>query len=86
MSAGRGKRRSARGQQDGAGGLVYYVFDLLVVAGKDVMGEPLTVRRELLRSPLLRKLDEPIREFPQLDATLPPLIHSVLFYYYKWKV
>jgi bifunctional non-homologous end joining protein LigD len=28
--------------------LIYYVFDVMILAGKDVMGEPLTVRRELL--------------------------------------
>jgi ATP-dependent DNA ligase len=27
--------------------LIYYVFDLMVLAGKDVMGEPLRKRREL---------------------------------------
>ncbi len=30
--------------------LCYYVFDVLVVAGRNVMSEPLSARRELLRS------------------------------------
>ena len=30
--------------------LLYYVFDVLVLAGKDVMGEPLAKRRELMKS------------------------------------
>jgi bifunctional non-homologous end joining protein LigD len=57
--------------------LVYYVFDVLVLAGKDVMNEPLNVRRKLLRRHVLSKLGEPIRESPQLDARLPDLIRSV---------
>ena len=50
--------------------LIYYVFDVMVLAGKDVMNEPLTVRRELLRDRVLTKLGEPIRESPGLEASL----------------
>jgi bifunctional non-homologous end joining protein LigD len=57
--------------------LFYYVFDMMILAGKDVMHEPLTVRRELLQVRLLAKLGEPIRESPELDASLPELIRSV---------
>jgi ATP-dependent DNA ligase len=28
--------------------LVYFVFDVLILAGRDIMGQPLTARRELL--------------------------------------
>jgi ATP-dependent DNA ligase len=49
--------------------LFYYVFDTMILAGKDVMHEPLTVRRELLQGRLLAKLGEPIRESPELDAS-----------------
>jgi len=28
--------------------LVYYIFDLMILAGRDVVGEPLSVRREHL--------------------------------------
>jgi ATP-dependent DNA ligase len=55
----------------------YYVFDMMILAGKDVMHEPLTVRRELLQGRLLAKLGEPIRESPELDASVPELICSV---------
>ncbi|MEO8597697.1 MAG: hypothetical protein ABI759_30535 [Candidatus Solibacter sp.] len=41
------------------------------------MSEPLSVRREMLRSRVLATLDEPIRESPELEATLPVLIRSV---------
>jgi ATP-dependent DNA ligase len=41
------------------------------------MNEPLGVRRQLLQENVLTKLDEPIRESPELDASLPELISSV---------
>jgi ATP-dependent DNA ligase len=64
-------------QNQGTPTLVYYVFDVMILAGKDVMNEPLTLRRELLREHVLEKLNEPIRESPELEASLPDLIHSV---------
>src|SRR3954464_146986 len=57
--------------------LFYYVFDVLILAGEDVTSEPLVRRRELLQTRVLSKLDEPIRESPILDASLPDLIRSV---------
>ena len=57
--------------------IVYFVFDLLVLAGRDVMAEPLTVRRELLQKKVLPKLREPIRYAAPLAATLPVLVQSV---------
>lgn len=55
----------------------FYVFDVLVHGGRNVMSEPLSVRRELLRQRVLPKLGEPIRHSPELDAGLPHLIDSV---------
>jgi DNA ligase D-like protein (predicted ligase) len=57
--------------------LVFYVFDVMVLAGKDVTGEPLAQRRALLERRVLPKLSEPVRYTPPLDATLPVLIASV---------
>ena len=57
--------------------LFYYVFDVLMLAGEDITSEPLACRRELLQTQVLSKLDEPIRESPILDASLPDLIRSV---------
>lgn len=57
--------------------LIFYVFDVMVLAGKDVMGEPLRQRRELLKNKVLTKLDEPIRYSPALEASLADLVHSV---------
>jgi ATP-dependent DNA ligase len=33
----------------------YYVFDLMMLSGKDVLGEPLERRRELLETKVLPK-------------------------------
>ena len=42
----------------------------MILTGKDVMNEPLTARRELLQGHVLANLAEPIRESPELEATL----------------
>jgi DNA ligase D-like protein (predicted ligase) len=57
--------------------LLYYVFDLLILSGKDIMGEPLSRRRELLESRVLPKLSEPIRYSPELTGNIGDLIQSV---------
>jgi bifunctional non-homologous end joining protein LigD len=44
-----------------SGPMLYYVFDLLILSGRDVMGEMLDARRALLEKHVLAKLDEPIR-------------------------
>ena len=57
--------------------VVYYVFDVMVLAGRDVMCEPLESRRALLEQKVLPKLSEPVRYATTLDAALPVLVHSV---------
>ena len=57
--------------------ILYYVFDALTIHGRDVTGEPLSSRRELLDLEILPKLGQPIRVSALLDASLPDLIHAV---------
>jgi DNA ligase D-like protein (predicted ligase) len=57
--------------------VVYYVFDVMVLSGQNVMREPLRKRRDLLEKKVLRRLAEPIRYSAPLDADLPVLIESV---------
>ena len=57
--------------------IVYYVFDVMVLAGRDVSRETLTTRRELLERKLLPALAEPVRYVGVLDASLRDLIHAV---------
>ena len=57
--------------------LHFFVFDVLILKGKDVMDEPLVDRRKLLEKHVLPKLDEPIRYSPILQGRVNDLIHSV---------
>jgi ATP-dependent DNA ligase len=55
----------------------YYVFDVMVVAGRDFCSETLDVRRQLLEQKVAPTLIEPVRYTGKLDASLRDLIHSV---------
>lgn len=57
--------------------LLYYVFDVLMLGGRDVTAEKLSTRRDLLDGEILTLLDEPIRLAPRLDASLSDLIRAV---------
>jgi len=57
--------------------LHFFIFDVLILEGRDVMGEPLVKRRALVEKKVLPKLAEPIRYSPELNASLPDLIRSV---------
>jgi bifunctional non-homologous end joining protein LigD len=57
--------------------VIYYLFDLMVLAGRDVMREPLEKRRALLEQKILPKLSEPVRYASSLEAALPMLVQSV---------
>lgn len=57
--------------------IVYYVFDVLVLEGRDVKGETLETRQELLERKVLPSLSEPVRYTGELNAGLRDLIHSV---------
>lgn len=66
-------------QNSGAanGGIFYYVFDVMVLAGRDVKAEALERRRELLEEKVLPALGEPVRYVGDLNASLRDLIESV---------
>ena len=50
--------------------VLYFVFDVMILAGRDVMKEPLDARRELLEKKILPRLGEPVRYAAPLDAPL----------------
>src|ERR1700678_4336487 len=66
-------------QNHGSAGvpLHFFIFDLLMLDGRDVMAEPLVKRRELIEKHILPNLADPIRYSPILEATLADLIRSV---------
>jgi len=57
--------------------ILYYVFDVLILAGRNVMGEALAKRREFLEQRILHRLADPIRYSPELEGNLADLIQSV---------
>ena len=57
--------------------IIYYVFDVMVLAGRDVKAQTLEARRELLERKVLPKLAEAVRYTGELKASLRDLIESV---------
>jgi bifunctional non-homologous end joining protein LigD len=57
--------------------IVYYVFDVMVLRGRDVMSEPFDARRQLLERHVAPKLADPVRYADPLNARLRDLIASV---------
>jgi bifunctional non-homologous end joining protein LigD len=57
--------------------VIYYVFDVMVLSGRDLMAKTLETRREQLERTVLPTLAEPVRYPGELNATLPELVHSV---------
>jgi len=57
--------------------VLYYVFDVMMLSGRDVTSEPLDARQALLERRVVPKLSEPARYMGELQATLRDLVHSV---------
>ncbi len=57
--------------------LHFFIFDLMILRGRDVMAEPLFKRRALIEKQVLPTLADPIRYSPTLEASLSDLIGSV---------
>ena len=57
--------------------LHFFIFDVLILRGKDVRGESLIKRRALIEKHVLPHLEEPIRYSPILEGNLKDLIQSV---------
>src|SRR5271155_4834948 len=56
---------------------VFYVFDLLILAGEDLRNEPLEVRRKLLRTKVMPRFAEPIRFSEPLHASAAEVVRAV---------
>ena len=57
--------------------IIYYVFDVMPLTGRDVTEETLDSRRALLEREVLPQLSEPIRYSPELPGSISDLLHSV---------
>jgi bifunctional non-homologous end joining protein LigD len=69
-------RPSFSALQNGATGaaIFFYVFDVMVLGGRNLTGEALAVRRELLSREILPLLTEPVREARRFEAALSDLV------------
>jgi len=54
----------------------YYVFDVMILRGGNVMDRGLDERRQLLEEFIVPTLAEPVRYLGDLEARLPELVHS----------
>jgi DNA ligase D-like protein (predicted ligase) len=77
LEAGRPSFNALQNHGSSTTHLYYYVFDVMITAGQDLTAQPLAERREVLHRQVLSKLADPIRESPELAASLPDLIQSV---------
>lgn len=66
--------------------IFYYVFDVLVIKGRNVMNETLDRRLELLKSEVLPKLSEPIRYVEELHGSVLDLLKTVRAYGFEGMV
>jgi bifunctional non-homologous end joining protein LigD len=57
--------------------VLYFVFDVMILRGQNVMREGLAARRQLLEKKVLPKLSEPVRYAAPLEAELSVLVESV---------
>jgi len=57
--------------------IIYYVFDVMVLRGRDVMAETHDHRRDLLERQVVPVLSDPVRYTGQLNASLRDLVASV---------
>ena len=74
---GRPSFNALQNYESSFGSLIYYLFDLLILSGKNVMGETLADRRALLERRVLPKLADPIRYSPELKGSMRDLIQSI---------
>jgi bifunctional non-homologous end joining protein LigD len=57
--------------------IVYFVFDVPILKGRDLASEPLTRRVELLETTVMPQLAEPVRLSPAFEVSLADLVESV---------
>jgi ATP-dependent DNA ligase len=57
--------------------LVFYLFDLLILAGEDLRNQPLEVRRKLLQRRVMSQLAEPIPFSETIEVSAADLVRAV---------
>jgi len=77
--AGRPSFNALQNYDSGRQPVLYYVFDLLMLSGRELMRNPLERRRQILEEEILPTLAEPVQYIPFLNARLSDVIQSVKF-------
>jgi ATP-dependent DNA ligase len=54
--------------------IFFYVFDVMILGGRNAIGETLVKRRDILTREVLPRLADPVREAPRFDASLAALV------------
>jgi DNA ligase D-like protein (predicted ligase) len=57
--------------------IVYFVFDVPILKGRELLSRPLYLRREALEEHVLSELSVPIRPYPELKADLSDVVDAV---------
>ena len=57
--------------------VLFYVFDVMVLAGRDLKTETLETRRALLEEKVVPVVTDPVRYAGEINASLRDLVHSV---------
>jgi DNA ligase D-like protein (predicted ligase) len=57
--------------------IVFFIFDVMMIRGRDLTGQSLLARREVLEQKILPTLRDPVRYAAPLDAPLASLVHAV---------
>jgi DNA ligase D-like protein (predicted ligase) len=75
--AGRPSFNTLQNHGSAPASIIYYVFDVMMLAGHDVTERPLAARQDLLERKVLPTLVEPVRYAGDLEGGLRDLTHAV---------
>jgi DNA ligase D-like protein (predicted ligase) len=75
--AGRPSFNTLQNRASSTGPVFYYVFDVMVLAGRNLINETLDTRRALLRTKVLPKAREPLRFSDELQGSVADLLQAV---------
>jgi DNA ligase D-like protein (predicted ligase) len=79
-NAGRPSFNALQNRASSTGPVFYYVFDVMVLAGRNLMNETLDTRRALLKTRVVSKVREPLRFSDELQGSVADLLQSVRSY------
>jgi DNA ligase D-like protein (predicted ligase) len=79
-NTGRPSFNTLQNRRSSDGPVFYYLFDVMVLAGRNLMNETLDTRRALLKSKVMPKAREPLRFSDELQGSVTDLLQAVRSY------